>query len=101
MNVYLNGKKEEIADGMTLSKLLEARKIRPEVVTVELNDNIVEKDKFKDTELKPDDKLEFVYYMGGGAPFSDKIAGNVLELIGNTPIVRINKLFKPGMAGIL
>lgn len=101
MNVYLNGKKEEIADGMTLSKLLEARKIRPEVVTVELNDNIVEKDKFKDTELKPDDKLEFVYYMGGGAPFSDKIAGNVLELIGNTPIVRINKLVKPGMAEIL
>jgi cysteine synthase A len=35
------------------------------------------------------------------SPFSDRIAENILELIGNTPIVKLNKLIKPGMARIL
>lgn len=98
--IYLNGKKEEIEDNMNLSKLLETKKIRPEVVTVELNDKIVEKGKYDQTLLKPDDKLEFVYYMGGGSPFSEKIANNVLELIGNTPMVKLNKMVTPEMATI-
>ncbi|HIE43257.1 MAG TPA: sulfur carrier protein ThiS [Candidatus Omnitrophica bacterium] len=51
---------------MSISKLLEVKNIRPEVVTVELNDKIIEKDKYQMTLLKPDDRLEFVYYMGGG-----------------------------------
>lgn len=66
ITIYLNGKKEEIQEGLSLSRLLEARNIRPEVVTVELNEEIVEKNKYADTLLKADDKLEFVYYMGGG-----------------------------------
>ncbi len=66
MTIYLNGKKEEIEDDMNISKLLRAKKIRQEVVTVELNDKIVAKDSYKDTTLSPEDTLEFVYYMGGG-----------------------------------
>jgi cysteine synthase A len=34
-------------------------------------------------------------------PFSDRVAGNVLELIGETPTVRLNKVVKPGMSTIL
>ncbi len=41
MTIYLNGKKEEISDGMNLSKLLALKNIRPEVVTVELNEEII------------------------------------------------------------
>ncbi len=66
MIIYLNGKEEEIEDDMNISKLLKAKKIRQEVVTVELNDKIVAKDNYKDTTLNPEDTLEFVYYMGGG-----------------------------------
>jgi len=66
ITIYLNGKKEEIKENMSISKLLEVKNIRPEVVTVELNDKIIEKDKYQMTLLKPDDRLEFVYYMGGG-----------------------------------
>ncbi|PIR65469.1 MAG: cysteine synthase A, partial [Candidatus Omnitrophica bacterium CG10_big_fil_rev_8_21_14_0_10_43_8] len=36
--IYLNGKKEEIEDNMKISKLLDMKQIRPEVVTVELNE---------------------------------------------------------------
>lgn len=101
ITIYLNGKKEEIGNDMNLPRLLEIKKIRPEVVAVELNDKIIDKDKYQQTLLKPNDRVEFVYYMGGGLPFSDKIAANVLELIGQTPMVRLNKIVEPGMASIL
>lgn len=66
VTIFLNGKKEEVNDGMTIAKILETKKIRPEVVTIELNEQIVERAKYPETLLKPNDKLEFVYYMGGG-----------------------------------
>ncbi|MCM8797333.1 MAG: cysteine synthase A [Candidatus Omnitrophica bacterium] len=101
ITIYLNGKKEEIDNGINILALLGIKKIRSEVVTVELNDEIVPKDKYKTTILKPDDRLEFVYYMGGGSPFSDRIADNVLELIGQTPMVKLNKITENSCAQVL
>ena len=66
ITIFLNGKKEEIHEGTNISKLLELKKIRPEVVTVEVNDQIIERVKYSKTVLNPNDRLEFVYYMGGG-----------------------------------
>lgn len=100
VNIYLNGKKEEVAAEMNIAKLLEVKKIKPEVVTVELNDQIVEKDKYQQVSLRPNDRLEFVYYMGGGE-LKAKLAGNILELIGNTPMVKLNRMVEPDMAEIL
>jgi len=100
-NVYLNGKKEELVPGITIAKLLEIKKVKPEVVTVELNEKIVDKKGYSGVVLNPGDKLEFVYYMGGGSPFSDRIAENTLELITKTPMVKLNKMVKPDMARIL
>lgn len=97
MNILINGKKEELKDAVTVAKLLEQKKIRSEVVTVELNDEIVEKSKYNNTLLKGDDRLEFVYYMGGG----EKIADNILELIGGTPILRLSRIVTSDMADIL
>ncbi|MHC4534264.1 MAG: sulfur carrier protein ThiS [Planctomycetota bacterium] len=51
---------------MCLLKLIERKRIRQEVVTVEQNGQIIDKGKFKDTLLSEGDKVEFVYYMGGG-----------------------------------
>src|SRR3989338_6719211 len=101
ITIYLNGKKEEIQDGLNISRLLEAKKIRPEVVTVELNEQIVERIKFPETLLKANDKLEFVYYMGGGMPFSDRIAENIAELIGLTPMVKLSRIVESDAAEIL
>jgi len=69
MQVYLNGKKEEVEEGMSVFDLLKHKNIRPEVVTVELNDNILERLKYNETFLKERDRIEFVYYMGGGYAF--------------------------------
>jgi len=101
ITIYVNGKKEEIDGEMTILKLLEIKKIRPEVVTVELNEEIIEKSKYSSILLKPNDRLEFVFYMGGGSPFSERIANNVLELIGNTPMVRLNRIVEKDSAEIL
>lgn len=101
IDIYLNGKKEEIEEGMTLRKLLEIKNIRPEVVTIELNDQIIKRNKYSKTILNPNDRLEFVYYMGGGLPFSDRLAQNVTELIGKTPIVKLNRIIDSNSANIL
>src|SRR3989338_4429886 len=90
--IFINGKKEEIANSLTIRGLLGAKKIIPDVVSVELNEEIIAKDKYGAMVLKSGDKLEFVYYMGGGMPFSDRIAKNVVELIGQTPVVRLNRI---------
>jgi len=66
MFVYLNGKREEIEENMSLSNLLTSKKIRPEVVTVELNGQIIDREEFENTRLNEGGKVEFVYYMGGG-----------------------------------
>ncbi|MBU1887838.1 MAG: cysteine synthase A, partial [Candidatus Omnitrophica bacterium] len=107
INILINGKKEELYGNITVAKLLKHKNIRPEVVTVELNDVILEKSKYNETFLRDDDRLEFVYYMGGGEVFvnnqakNKKMAGSILELIGETPIVRFNKIVTPDMADIL
>lgn len=69
MAIFINGKREETQEGLTVAKLLAAKNIRPEVVTVELNDQIIERAKYTETLLKANDRLEFVYYMGGGYAF--------------------------------
>jgi thiamine biosynthesis protein ThiS len=69
ITIYLNGKKEDIPEGTTIIKLLEIKKIRPEVVTVELNDKIIQRSQYEATTLNANDRLEFVYYMGGGYAF--------------------------------
>lgn len=98
--IYINGKREEVKEYMNITELLEFKKIRPEIVTVELNDAIITKDKYKQTLLKLNDRLDFVYYMGGGE-VNTRLADNVLELIGNTPMVKLNRIVEPDMADIL
>ena len=69
LTVVINGKKENIKDGTSISGLLADKNIRPEVVTVELNEVILERPKYSGTFLKHNDRIEFVYYMGGGHAF--------------------------------
>lgn len=101
ITIVLNGKKEEVQNGLSILKLLEVRNIRPEVVTVELNEQIIERSKYPEIILNANDRLELVYYMGGGMPFSDRIAENVAELIGQTPIVRLSRIVDKDSAEIL
>ena len=64
--IQLNGKPQRVAPGMTVSDLLLKWKIRPELVTVEVNEHILQKLDYDGTEIKSGDRVEFVFYMGGG-----------------------------------
>ena len=66
IKIRLNGKEQEVNGGMTVSDLLLKWKIRPELVTVEVNENILQKLEYDGTEIKQGDDVEFVFYMGGG-----------------------------------
>ena len=66
IKITLNGKPQEILGGMTVSDLLLKWKIRPELVTVEVNETILQKLDYETTGIKDGDHVEFVFYMGGG-----------------------------------
>lgn len=66
MRVKINGKQETLNEGTTISHLLSTKKIRPEVVTVELNRHIIGRQDYTSI-LKEGDVVEFVFYMGGGS----------------------------------
>jgi thiamine biosynthesis protein ThiS len=70
IQITLNGKENEIKSGMTVTDLLDKWRMRPELVTVELNENIIQKLDYENTEIKTGDKIEFIFYMGGGAKAS-------------------------------
>ena len=67
INITLNGKEQQIQSGLTVSDLLLKWKIRAELVTVEVNDTILQKLDYDATGLKEGDNVEFVFYMGGGS----------------------------------
>jgi len=92
IKVVINGKPEEINDSLTIGGLLKSKEVKFETVTVELNDKIIEKGAYDSTNLKEGDRLEFVYYMGGGQ--------DVSSLIGKTPVVKLKKVVKKGSADI-
>jgi sulfur carrier protein len=65
MQLKINGKSEEFPGGSVLD-LLKTKKIEPQMVAVEVNDSMIEREGLATTELKEGDRLEFLFYMGGG-----------------------------------
>lgn len=67
IGIQLNGKPHSVAQGTTVSALLQKWKVRPELVTVEINEEILQKLDYDATVIRDGDRVEFVFYMGGGA----------------------------------
>ena len=68
MNLTVNGKALSIEKSINLKELLTVAKAeQPDYVTVELNGEFVDHSGFETTFVKDGDKVEFLYFMGGGA----------------------------------
>jgi sulfur carrier protein len=65
MQVKINGKSEEVAGGTVLD-LLKLKKIEPQMVAVEVNDKVLDREHLGTTPLNEGDQVEFLFYMGGG-----------------------------------
>ena len=64
----VNGDKQEVALPITVSELIELNKVaEPEMVSVQVNEEFVEREDFGTKTLNDGDSVDFLYYMGGGA----------------------------------
>ncbi len=67
MKLVVNGKESDFKDGLTISELLVEQNVKmPDMVSVELNGQILKKNEFEEKTLSDGDKVEFLYFMGGG-----------------------------------
>lgn len=67
MQVRLNGKPSNFDEGIDVLKLLEGLGINPKTVVVELNRKIVNRNQYASTQLKTQDEIEVVQFVGGGS----------------------------------
>ena len=67
MNVTVNGDEKQIAQGTTISGLLEILEVKPERLAVEVNRRIVRRASWSSTALTEGDRIEIVNFVGGGS----------------------------------
>ena len=61
--IIVNDEKQEVNLPLTLDKLIELNRVlQPDMVTVQVNSEFVEKENYSTTELKDGDKVDFLYF---------------------------------------
>ena len=66
IEIKINGKVRLINENIKLSNLIINLKIPIKKVAIELNQEIVDKNKLNKIKLKINDKIEIVHFIGGG-----------------------------------
>ncbi|MCG8342533.1 MAG: sulfur carrier protein ThiS [Chlorobiales bacterium] len=68
MRLTINGEKKEIApESMTVTELLIHQGVEmPDMVSVQVNGDFIERDAFDSKVVKEGDEVDFLYFMGGG-----------------------------------
>ena len=66
MNLRVNGETRNVHDGLTLDALVKELNLQERPIAVELNREVVPKDRYVATRLADGDRLEIVSLVGGG-----------------------------------
>jgi len=69
MKIQINGEARDFSDSpapFTLAALVETLGMKADRVAVELNRDIVPRDRWTETALSEGDRLEIVHFVGGG-----------------------------------
>jgi len=64
--IQLNGRKLQLDSKHSILTLLKKYKIDSKKIAVELNGKIINRNKYKSIYIKNKDKIEIVYFIGGG-----------------------------------
>ena len=68
MNVKVNGKDQALdKDSVSVTEMLKICDVsQPDMVSVQLNGEFVNKENYESTSVKEGDEVDFLYFMGGG-----------------------------------
>jgi len=66
LTIQLNGREQQVPDGLTLEGLLSWLKLPRDRVAVEQNLEIVPRARWAETSIRDHDRLEVVHFVGGG-----------------------------------
>ena len=70
MKLHINGEERDFSDAdalSTLATLIETLGMKSDRVAVELNRDVVSRDRWAATQLNDGDRLEIVHFVGGGS----------------------------------
>ena len=66
MEIWVNGQPRQVAAGLSVAELIEALGLAPRQVAVEVNFELVPRQRHDETRLSAGDRLEVVTLVGGG-----------------------------------
>ncbi|MBI1955353.1 MAG: sulfur carrier protein ThiS [Acidobacteria bacterium] len=66
MEIIINGETQEVPPQTSLQELLRLLELQEARVAVELNKEIVRRERWAETQLHEQDQLEIVQFVGGG-----------------------------------
>ncbi|AKL94794.1 thiamine biosynthesis protein ThiS [Clostridium aceticum] len=67
MTIKMNGEEKQLEKEMNILEFLAVQQVEmPEMVSVELNGEIIDRDDFETIFIKENDVIELLYFMGGG-----------------------------------
>ena len=66
--IYVNGDAQDVNLPLTVSELIQQSDVQqPDMVSVQVNEEFAEREDWEKILLKEGDKVDFLYFMGGGA----------------------------------
>ncbi len=66
--ITVNGETQEVQLPLSLTELIKQNNVQqPEMVSVQVNDDFVDRNEWNDLQIKEGDVVDFLYFMGGGA----------------------------------
>ncbi len=67
-SIFVNGEKRVVALPQSVEDIIKKENIQqPEMVSVQLNETFVEKEDWASSQLQEGDRLDFLFFMGGGS----------------------------------
>jgi thiamine biosynthesis protein ThiS len=66
VRVYVNGEAREFSSPLSLGDLITQLDLPPARIAIELNRAVVRRNDWSTTELRDDDRIEIVHFVGGG-----------------------------------
>ena len=66
--IYVNGDAQEVSLPLNVSELIKQLLVEnPEMVSVQVNEEFAEREDWESIQIKEGDKVDFLYFMGGGS----------------------------------